>query len=393
MKTLCRFASSWRAPLVTLSAIAYSFASSAQCLFEVEPTQVAAIVTSEQGTFEKTDALFDHVKNRIDEWESIPRKDELEDVVRFVANSLLTGENNPARIGDGLQKAVCAARTAIETDQNRLNVAKAASTAAGVNEPENEEQIALIGDVGDNRDYLRLYTGVGNSLEANGSWESNGELLFVSAHDWSPFRLCEDAPTAAQRAACASRRHHQIRGTAEFEFTELGEIDDGGEPAQGENVDPFDAGGGIFRFNATGAYRLRNSNDLKVVGGVGFTTQPDQSLSATNARGRYYLGIRVDNAKLGARREAFLVIGMSKDRLWKFNETVDINGVATIVARDESARYVVEGRMTIPGIFGENRNVWLSGRVFADLPRSGDGPSDIRVSLHVSSDLNRLFNR
>jgi hypothetical protein len=378
----------------------------AQCTeFTADVAQIEAIVASDKGNFEKADDLFGHVKNRTAMWETRDRKDELEVVVRFIANRLLVGENSGAAIAKGLEAGTCKAVADVAAGHDRLTVAQAASTAAGVNAPDSEEEVAAIGEVGSDRDYIRLYTGVVESLEADGSWESNGELSFVSTHDWSPFKFCEDNDfeTTAAEERCENARPHQIRGTAEFEFSELGAIQDGEEteeggepapaPAPGMDLDPFASGGGIFRFNASGAYQLRNAQDLRVVGGIGFTTQPDKSLSASSAKGRYYVGLRIDNPKLGAGREAFLMIGMAKDKLWQFNETVDVAGIPTVVFRDESERYVIEGRLTIPGVFGEGRNVWLSGRVFADLPRSGDGPSDIRVSLHVSSDIDRLFNR
>ena len=350
-----------------------------ECSVELEETQLAEILQSNNSSFQKTDELFTHVKNRMDSWTQIPRNEDLETVLRFVANRLTTGNRDVASVKTALEDAANAGCVALGKTTSRLEVANEASKAAGIIEPTSERQLANIGDVGDAQNYVRLYTGVAYLLEADGGWDSNGEISFVSAHNWAPL---------------GKNLRHQLRGIAEFEFTQVGAIDekseDGSPEKQETETNPFEAGGGIFRFNASIHYRVLR--DLRFVVGAGFTTLPDESVRETRAESRYFLGARIDNPTLGADREAYLVLGLARDNFWKFDKMVDMNGTETVNMVDERDRLFAEGRFTIPGVFGD-RNVWLSARVYADLPASGNGPSDIRVSLHISTDLNRLWNR
>ena len=65
------------------------------------------------------------------------------------------------------------------------------------------------------------------------------------------------------------------------------------------------------------------------------------------------------------------------------------NGEIAEIRRDESERYFLEGELEVPRV-GTNWFRMLI-RAKASVPRSGDGPSDVRVSVLGSIDPTKWF--
>lgn len=160
---------------------------------------------------------------------------------------------------------------------------------------------------------------------------------------------------------------------------------------------PFAAGGGMFRINVS-ADVVSGQGWVGLTSGVGLSTQPaDTAEAEVDARRRWFTGLlfladygsSVENAEHLTGR---LALGYADDKLWEWTQTVEQDGATIMRERDESKRWFMDARVDGPGIFESNR-VKLSLRLFVDHPKSGDGPTDIRVSLLITADLGSLVGR
>jgi len=174
------------------------------------------------------------------------------------------------------------------------------------------------------------------------------------------------------------------------------EIAESDETVETDPNNPFTAGGGFLRFGASLDPIYTKNNNTEGLGiriGTGFSTLPSETESDVTATGRIFSGIVFkanygqDEAGRNGRGEIFL--GFAHDEFWKYTETS--NGDTNTSKRvDETSRVIVDGRLDLPGVFS-SENVRLHANMFADLPTSGDGPSDIRISLLVTVDIGSIF--
>lgn len=243
-----------------------------------------------------------------------------------------------------------------------------------------------------------LLLGTANSLEGDGNFSAGLEASFQSTTDFVATTL----PGIGRFYAPNSER--VITGTFEITFSEIGSIDEdvddtgGASPPADSPRNPFEAGGGFFRLNTSADFYFapKGASGLGVRVGGGFSTQPsDNSDDDVDTRSRVYGGV-VFRANYGAddrgregKGEVFL--GYAKDKFWKYDRIIDDSVMPALTERvNESGRLVVDARMDIPQVF-ESEDVRLHARLFADLPASGKGPSDIRVSLLLTVNLGAFF--
>ncbi len=179
-------------------------------------------------------------------------------------------------------------------------------------------------------------------------------------------------------------------------------------PAAPEIFNPFAEGGSIVRGNAYAVYYPKSTikgNPLYppsfgLVGGIGFSTFSGGSGSSVEAKERYFYGARwqvnsynrkLDPVNFGG-TTGFVQFGMARDDIWQFEESIDADGDPStdpeVVQRDERDRYFFEAQLEFPRLGNETAR--LATRLFADIPKSGDGPSDIRISVLAAIDLKSL---
>lgn len=249
------------------------------------------------------------------------------------------------------------------------------------------------------------------SLENDGSFETGTEVAVSSVSRWT-----------GSITAYSDLRFSQIGAIDEKESTDemMADAADEGmemEPAMEEMaaddfINPFEEGGNVVSFNAWAGFHpwtrnhTRLTHPVSLILGGGFTTQPGES-SQLDAKTRLFGGIRFQIARYSAEASSdltgssgYLQVGAARDELWKFTELQDLDGDMTTtadvmeVAFDERDRWFVETQITIPNIsLGGDNSGRLKLRLYADLPRSGDGPSDVRISALFEYDLSQLISR
>ena len=138
---------------------------------------------------------------------------------------------------------------------------------------------------------------------------------------------------------------------------------------------------------------------LGIVGGVGFSSYSGDS-DSVETRQRLYYGVRMQVQGYNRKRTpgkfggttGFVQLGWADDDLWKYQTLEDHDGDPETdkiaVDQDERDRYFVEAALEFPNLGGEKGRLAL--RFFADLPQSGNGPSDVRFSVLAAIDLKAL---
>lgn len=280
------------------------------------------------------------------------------------------------------REGILAACEAVKDGKSEEKVKKQALRAANLSGGDSEF-VVLLGTV--------------NSLEGDGNFSSGLEASFQSTTDFEAAKL-----PGIGRLGVYQGTERIITGTFEITFSEIGSIDDeeqtGMSAMSAASQNPFAAGGGFFRLNTSADFYFadKGARGLGVRVGGGFSTQPsDSSDDDVDTRGRGYAGLvfranyGVDEHGREGKGEVFL--GLAKDKFWKFDRVVDDSVMPVVTERvDEAERIIVDARMDIPQVF-ESEDVRLHARLFADLPASGDGPSDIRISLLLTVNLGAFF--
>jgi hypothetical protein len=223
------------------------------------------------------------------------------------------------------------------------------------------------------------------------------EASLVSTTQFFGKRLDPAAERAGQPASISwSDLLDNARGFGRFEVTysAIGQID---EEDAGAMTNPFAAGGGILRVNV-GPEVVSGQGWFGATAGLGLTTQPSDAEDVdaeVDARRRWYAGL-LFLADFGSSEEnaehvtGRVAIGYSDDKFWQWTQTIDDNGTPLEIDRDERKRWFLDARIDGPGVF-QSKSVKLSLRLFVDHPESGNGPTDVRVSLLVTADLGLLF--
>jgi hypothetical protein len=224
------------------------------------------------------------------------------------------------------------------------------------------------------------------SLKNDGSWKTSPELAMTTASRWrsrwsgfTDLRYSFIAPVDEKPPAAAGATPGGTTG--------------GTSGTTKEFPNPFESGGGTLRSNFYLGWHPKASSSFAVLGGFGVGTVPDSAVSELQAKGRVFAGVRLGVAAYNAARSAdyfgnasgFVQFGVAYDDLWKFR---DQGADGKVVERDERERFFIEGQLRMQD--AKDRAVSLSPRIHIDLPTSGNGPSDIRVSLLASIKLERL---
>ncbi len=232
--------------------------------------------------------------------------------------------------------------------------------------------------------------GTANSLEGDGNFSSGLEasLMSVTHYPIAKLPILRNWTNDSEKL---------LTGTFEITFSEIGNIDDeaGDMP---DPTNPFAAGGGFFRLNTSGDIYFSGGNQVSGLGarvGGGFSTLPSEAEGDVDTRGRGYAGLvfRANYGKdpLGRQGKGEVFLGWAKDKFWRYDRVVDDTTMPpTLETVDETDRLIVDARMDVPQVF-ESEDVRIHARVFADIPASGNGPSDIRISLLLTVNLGAFF--
>ena len=217
------------------------------------------------------------------------------------------------------------------------------------------------------------------SLEGDGSWSSQAEAT----------------------ATFVSRWYINFSSGVSFRYSAIGAISDTPEePADGEEtpakeIDPFQSGGGTFESGIFASWLF--SKNVGFSAGVGFATLPGEASGALVAKNNYFVALRAEVEAYNSGRPAETLAGASGwlqgGLLWDglFEDVVvkAAEGDGEELRSDESERFFVEGELEVPRV-GTN---WfrMLVRIRASVPTSGDGPSDVRVSVLGSIDPTKWF--
>ncbi|MCH7666002.1 MAG: hypothetical protein IH936_08750 [Acidobacteria bacterium] len=170
---------------------------------------------------------------------------------------------------------------------------------------------------------------------------------------------------------------------------------------------PFAEGGSIVRGDFYAIIHPRAKNKIGSLYpppfgfllGSGFSTFSGGS-DSVEAKQRYFYGLRLQ--VLGYNRKkapegfggttGYVQFGLARDDLWRFEELVDTDSNpvtdAVVVMRDERDRIFFEAALEFPKLGSDAAR--MAVRLFADLPESGNGPADIRVSILAAIDLKAI---
>jgi hypothetical protein len=215
--------------------------------------------------------------------------------------------------------------------------------------------------------------------QGNGDWEPRVETAFEARSQWRETLL-----------AGFNIRYSAVGGSAEGEGEGDGDEGDAtdGEDSDGGEFAPFAEGGGVFEARVFSVLNLPSVPRFGLYLGAGFSSLPGADGSDLTTRPRILVGGRVSVQGYNAGRpgdalessSGFIQVGVARDELWERVqlEPASEDGSRPAVFSDESDRWFVEGELELPAIGTERTRVLL--RTYASLPRSGDGPSDVRVS-------------
>lgn len=231
------------------------------------------------------------------------------------------------------------------------------------------------------------------NLQGEGSWDANMEAAAVSRSQWYDWLQTG-----------FSVRYSSLGAVDEPEEEEDGDDDGGGDGDDGEDEEeeefnPFESGGGLLETNVYMMFSLPKVPRLGFVGGWGLSSVPGAPESKLELRERTFVGLRNSIQAFNAGRigdtlentSGYIQAGVADDDLWERVELEPASEDGTVPAKisDESKRYFFEGEFDIPRVGTEWFRINL--RFFASVPRSGDGPSDLRISALASIDPRRWF--
>lgn len=252
-----------------------------------------------------------------------------------------------------------------------------------------------------------LYVGSAFSLEGDGSWSPGAEVM-----------LRFENQATSDALFCPHKVFIWCRRFTEISYQQLGAIDTDAVDAAVTNADnptqdnagllstvqaqaqsqnlavmaeetgnPFIKGGGYFRINTGAKWHIQDWMGFSV--GAGLSSVPDTKTSPTKLEGRVFGGLSAMTMYSdGALSQLF--VGVAHDRFW---ERAIINGDGEREVEENYGRLVVDGLFMIPGLQPKGFNI--VGRLYGDMPLSGRGPSELRISLlfyQPFSDWQSLFN-
>ncbi|MDA8016259.1 MAG: hypothetical protein MPN21_02325 [Thermoanaerobaculia bacterium] len=246
------------------------------------------------------------------------------------------------------------------------------------------------------------------NLEPDGKFKSHLEAAFFARSQWHKRLLAGvEARYSAIQPSETPEMASMMEGDSENgeeEGNDMATADGGSEPP---TFNPFDeeGGGGVAELDAYIAFTpVPKISRLSVMAGLGFSTVPGDS-SFTEVKTRTYYGLRIAvegfNAGERGRRDHLenargnVQLLFVEDDLFESvvlqEATTDEDGnvVTPAVTSDESDRYRLTGEIELPRVGNEWLRIVLRGH--ASIPRSGDGPSDLRLSALASIDPRQWF--
>jgi len=218
---------------------------------------------------------------------------------------------------------------------------------------------------------------------------------------------CDRWSTAGKPSADGKWRPGFLSG-ADIRYSAIGAIDehasdeaadpgsgDGGEPADEEPFNPLAAGGGVLEANVFGSLNLLPR--FAIATGFGFTTVPGEAGSELETKTKYYVALRGEVEGYNAGQPADSLAGSSSwaqagtmnNDLFEAVVLETATDTTPAVLSDESKRYFLEGEVELPRVGTEWLRILV--RLYASVPTSGDGPSDVRVSALASVDPRKWF--
>lgn len=357
-----------------------------------EPMPVGTVVQESVVTGD-AQSLKDHLKNTANLSEDFAKDQGMAGFDNAIA-ALVTKvfESDEARTIAGRGTDAPAAIVKLTSDlKDRVSEACVSQSSGDADQDTMKKTLAGLSGGDSHYDFM---VGNVNSLEGDGSFNAGFEASFFSKTNYKTL----DLPRIARWIGLGQ---DSVVGTFDITFSEIGEIQDTGDMLSDEGDDgmisgqeadplnPFAVGGGFFRMNASLdlGYTGQGNTGVGFRFGGGLSTQPSNAENNVNASGRGFFGpvfaANYGESESGETGRGEVFIGYARDKFWEY-ETTD-----TVV--DESDRIVIDGRLKVPGFF-KSENVRLVARIFADTPASGDGPSDVRISLLVSTRIDSLFN-
>lgn len=222
------------------------------------------------------------------------------------------------------------------------------------------------------------------NLDGDGSWNASPEVA----------------------AKFDSRWYEHVLVGSVFRYSAVGEIaekpaddeESDGEDGEGDSddeFDPFQSGGGSLQAQVFAFFPISSRFGPAV--GFGISTLEGDDGSEVDAEAHYFVALRGEVEAYNSGRpaeslagsSAWLQAGWMKDDLYKDVVIEAATENSEEVRSDESDRAFLEAELELPRV-GTN---WfrMLVRAFATVPTSGDGPSDIRVSVLGSVDPSKWF--
>jgi hypothetical protein len=231
------------------------------------------------------------------------------------------------------------------------------------------------------------------NLGGDGSWASNMEAALTARSDW--YTWFEGDVNIRYSAIGAVGEDPGDSGDAE----EDSDPPAGGNGGNDQNFNPFEEGGGVFETNISGIVRSPRVPWLGLAVGVGLSSVPGEANSRLETRERTFGAVRISAQGYNAGEPAetlgnslgFIQAGYAQNDLWERVELepASEDGSRNAVFSDESKRWFLEGELELPRVGTDWARLLL--RLFVSVPKSGNGPSDIRASALISVDPRKWF--
>lgn len=229
--------------------------------------------------------------------------------------------------------------------------------------------------------------------EKNGSWKAQPEFAVATESRWWDYLTGYVDLRYSHIAASDDDPNEDDNGDGDDD--DNGDGDDDGSM---EVRNPFESGGGSLRGNLYMAVHPFRTPTFGLIGGGGFSTTPDSE--ELRAELRFFGGFRFEAFAYNVRKSpdffgstsGFIQFGYAWDELWEWDEGIAAPAGSTepptIRHRDERERIFLEGQLRLPDNGGA---VTFSPRIYADFPVSGEGPSDVRISILAKVKLENLL--
>lgn len=249
--------------------------------------------------------------------------------------------------------------------------------------------------------YLGFDAGLLMNLEGDGSWDTNLEASLTTISQWRTWFQSGLQMRYSAVGAISEVEPMDDAMNGDMSGEGEGEGDDSETSAPDpQEFNPFDEGEGVFEADLWLTFSpFAQARRVGFVAGAGVTTVPADGNSALESRTRGYYGLAIDVAAFNLGRagdglqgaRSFLHLAWAEDELFEnvLLKAASDDGSEKAVYGDESERYLLKGELELPQVGNDYFRLLMRGVV--NVPRSGDGPSDIRVSALISTDPRKWF--